>query len=147
MSEHSLNSDATTPAARENAPYPYPQQPVVVAALGSGEQVGRAVEALMEAGVPVSDLDVACGARAAERMRGTGRSGWTDVSMRFTERIGLPNDEITLRNMYEDALTQGQFVVSVLAPNDERKSLAARLLAANGATLLHFLDKYSFEVL
>lgn len=134
-------------AASPQGEIPYPPQRLVAAVLGSAEEVGALAKALADAGVPDSDIVVAHGAAAAERMRGTGRTGWTHLAARFTERLGIPNDEIALRNRYEAALKDGAFVVTALAPDDARKTLVAQLMGEHGGTLVHFFDRFTFEVM
>jgi hypothetical protein len=126
---------------------PYPERPVVIGVIGSGKQVGELAQALAAAGVPASDIDIAHGHAAAERLRGTGRTGWAHLAARLTERLGIPNDEIALRNRYEEELRNGEFVVAVLAPDDARKDLVARLMSQHGGTFVNYFDRYTFQVM
>jgi len=145
-----MDHDATRHVERSShagGERPYPERPVVAGVLGSGAQVAALAQALADAGVPASDIDVAHGHAAAESLRGTGRTGWTHLAARLTERLGIPNDEIALRNRYEDELRNGEFVVAVLAPDDERKTLVARLMNQLGATLINYLGRFTFEVM
>jgi hypothetical protein len=44
-----------------------------------------------------------------------------------------------------DALHAGQFVVVVLAPNEERKTLAARMIQQHGGKFINFLGEWMIE--
>ena len=80
-----------------------------------------------------SEIEVIHGAGASEKLRGnTGRSGLAHLAMRFAESIGMPNDETTIKNEYADGLRNGQLLVAVLAPTEERRRLAGRILEEHG---------------
>ena len=75
----------------------------------------------------------------------TGRSGFADMAMRFSAMLGLPNEEAQAKARYEQAMRDGHYVVAVLAPTDERKEQARRILAAHGARDLGFFGRFVIE--
>jgi hypothetical protein len=75
----------------------------------------------------------------------TGRSGFADLAMRFSEFIGVPNDEVTIKNLYADALKKGQLLITVLAPSDDRRQAAGQILTKHGARSVKFFGKYTIE--
>jgi hypothetical protein len=104
------------------------------------------VDALTGGGFLPSEIDVVYGAAAAEKLReNTGRSGLAHLAMRFSESIGLPNDETAIKNQYADGLHRGQILIAVLAPTEDRREQASRLLEENGATNARFFGQYTIE--
>jgi hypothetical protein len=49
--------------------------------------------------------------------------------------------------LYEAALRDGDFVVSVAAGTDERKDVAARILLDHGAHFVNFLGRYTMAMI
>lgn len=127
--------------------FPYPEGRVV-AIIGTVENLWDAEEALVTAGFLESEIDVAHGEAAAEKLRaGTGRSGIANIAMRLVAKFGLPNDEMAQRRRYEEALRDGQFVITVVAPTDERKVLASQIIHDHGGSFIHFFGQRTFEVM
>ena len=139
------NTDAH---ARENAKdneVRYPENRVV-GLLDTAEQLESAVDALTTGGFLPSEIEVVHGAAAAEKLReNTGRSGFAHLAMRFAESLGMPNDETSIKNQYADGLAKGQLLLTVLAPTDERRQVAGRLLQERGATNVRFFGRYTIE--
>lgn len=50
-----------------------------------------------------------------------------------------------MRRRYEDALRAGSFVLSILAPTEERKERAAETLHAQGARFVNFMGRFTSE--
>ena len=97
-------------------PIRYPRQNVV-AVIDTAEQMEDAVNELTAGGFLESEIGIGSGADIADRMRETtGRSGFTAMAMRFSEALGVPNDESEVKARYEQAMRDGRFVVAVLAP-------------------------------
>lgn len=123
----------------------YPENRVV-GLFDTKEQLQSAVDALTSGGFLPSEIDLVHGAAASEKLRqNTGRSGLAHLAMRFAESIGVPNDETAIKNQYADGLARGQLLITVLAPTDERRKVAGRLLEANGATNVRFFGQYTIE--
>jgi hypothetical protein len=123
----------------------YPEDRLV-GLVDSPERLESVVDALTSGGIPRSEIEVTCGAAAAERLReNTGRTGLADLVMRFSEFIGMPNDESAIKNQYADALATGQLVISVPAASDDRREAAARILHELGATDVKFFGKRTIE--
>ena len=148
MSEPRTDRDATQESAgRPTEPIRYPTNHIA-AIVDTPEQLGGAIEALAGSGVGESQLRVLCGPAEAERLDSTtGRSGLLDLVLRFTERIGLPDDELAVKERYEQALRDSQFVVLVAAPTAELKERAARILREHGGHFINFLGRFTREAI
>ena len=134
--------------ARENAKdkeVRYPENRVV-GLLDTTEQLESAVEALTSGGFLPSEIECIHGAAASEKLRAnTGRSGLAHLAMRLAESIGMPNDETAIKNQYADGLGNGQLLLAVLAPSEERRRVAVRILEKHGGTNVRFFGQYTIE--
>ena len=120
----------------------------VVAIVDTADQARAAWTALTGAAFLESEVTVTYGQAAAEAVAAaTGRSGLTNLAMRVAERFGVVDDEMAMKERYEQALKEGHFVVAVLAPTEERKELAGRLLRDHGARFVHYMGRFSIEPL
>jgi len=123
----------------------YPENRVV-GLLATTEQLESAVGALTSGGFLASEIEVIHGAAASEKLRkNTGRSGLAHLAMRFAESIGIPNDETAIKNQYADELASGQLLLTVLAPTEERRRVAGRILEEHGGTKVKFFGQYTIE--
>jgi hypothetical protein len=123
----------------------YPENHVV-GLLDTMEQVESAVTALTTGGFLLSEIQLVHGAAAAEKLRqNTGRSGLAHLAMRFAEFIGIPTDETAIKNQYADGLGKGQLLLMVLAPTEERRRAAGRILEAHGGTNIRFFGQYTIQ--
>jgi len=131
--------------ARESFSYPTNHLVSVVDTL---EQLRSAVDALTSSGFLDSEVNVSAGEGVADALSATtGRTGWADIAMRLTERVGLPNDEMLMKRQYEEALRDGHYVLSVLALTDDRKDRAARIIADHGGHYINFLGRFSIQAM
>jgi len=120
----------------------------VVGIIDTAEQVRAAYLALTSSGFLESEVTVSSGQAAAEALNAnTGRSGLSHLAIRIAERFGVSNDEMDLKERYEEALREGRFVLFVLAPTDERRELAASILRDQGAHTVNFLGRFAIEPL
>lgn len=134
------NQDSTTQSDR---PVRYPTNHVV-GVVDTAEQLKSAVTALTGGGFLASEVEVVCGPAAADALaKSTGRTGLTNLAMRVAERFGVWDDEMEMKARYEQALRDGRFLVSTLAPTEERRALAARILEDHGGHLINFLGRFS----
>jgi hypothetical protein len=134
-------------ADRASQPIRYPTNHVL-GIIDKPEQLRSALAALESGGFLESELGVRCGEGMADALAASsGRTGLSDLAMRFTEWIGLANDEMAVKNRYEAALRDGAFVVSVAAATDERKDVAARILRDHGAHFVNFLGRFTMEMI
>lgn len=103
-------------------------------------------DALTAAGFLDSEIEILCGQAAGEKLRAnTGRGGIFDIAMRVVSALGMPDDETAVKNEYADALRDGDLVVVVMAPTDERKELAARVLREHGGRFVNFMGRSTIE--
>ena len=118
----------------------------VVGVLDTEQQVADAVAALTAGGFLASEVQVATGPAAADRLNaGTGRLGFGNLAVRVAERLGVANDEMRLKDRHEEALRDGRFLILVATPTDERKDRAAQLLGERGAHTLVHMGRFSIE--
>lgn len=131
----------------QSEPVRYPEGHVV-GVLDTVHRLAEATNALLEGGFFDSEIDVACGVAAADRLKATtGRGGLTDLLMRIAQHIGLENEETEAKALYEQALRDGKFALRVVTPTDERKDRAKQILAEHGATSVNYFGRYTIEVL
>jgi hypothetical protein len=128
-------------------PIRYPRQNVV-AIIDTAQQMEDAVDELTAGGFLESEIGIGSGTDIADRMRETtGRSGFMAMAMRFSEALGVPNDESDVKGHYEQAMRDGRFVVAVLAPTSERKKRAVDILASHGAHDAVYFGRFVIEKL
>ena len=108
----------------------YPENHVV-GVVDTPEQLRSAAKALTGGGFLTSELGVSCGTDAADALDAT------------TGRTGIENDEMAVKERYEQALRDGHFVVAISAPTEERKALAAKILQEHGGHFVNFLGRYT----
>ena len=142
MTEPRIDRDATQQSVPRSAePVLYPENHVV-GVVDTPAQLTSAAAALTGAGFRDSEFSVSSGRGAADAVQAsTGRTGLANLAIRIAERIGIADDEMAVKNQYEQALRDGRFVVSVFAPSDERKSLAAQILRDHGGHFINFLGR------
>jgi hypothetical protein len=137
-------SQSPRPSA-DDTPIRYPENRTL-GVLDSEEQLTDALEALTTGGFLESEVEVLCGRATAERLRAnTGRTGYAHFAMRLVESIGLPNEELQIKNQYADAIADGGFLVSVFTPSEERQELAARLLREHGGRSVRYFGRYTIQ--
>ena len=93
-----------------------------------------------------SEIQYGTGATAADELdASTGRTGLTALLIRLAEHIGVTDEEMEMKNRYEQAMRDNKFVVSVAAPTDERKQRATEMLRAHGAHAMAYYGKRTIE--
>lgn len=114
----------------------YPQDDIlaVVEDRSTGE---RAVQALKDAGVSETDVDLLDGAWFAEAIRAAGRQH--GIARRLAQF--LPTDESLLVRRYLEEAEQGHFIVVVHAPRPEDVERARAVLAEHGAREMRHYDR------
>jgi len=141
------NHAPDTRTDENGAPVQYPEGSVV-GIVDTVDQLESAIEALTSNGFLRSEIVVVYGEAAAERLdASTGRTGLGDLAMRLAAALGMPDDETMVKEGYEQALRDGYFVVLVLAPTEDRKKLAARILEEYGGHFVNFLGRFTIEAL
>jgi hypothetical protein len=139
------NTGARARANIKDTEVRYPENRVV-GLFDTREQLESAVDALTSGGFLPSEIEVLHGAAASEKLReNTGRSGIAHLAMRFAESIGLPNDETAIKNEYADGLANGQLLLTVLAPTEDRRRVAGRILEEHAGTKVRFFGQYTIE--
>ena len=120
----------------------------VVGVLDTSNQLAAAVTDLTSGGFLESEISVAHGSDAADRVDATtGRGGITGLAIRVAQSLGLQNEESEFKDHYEEAMRSGQFVIRVAAPSDERKDRATEILKQHGAHSVTYYGKYTIQKL
>ena len=139
MSDPQLNRDEREVRYPENR---------LLGVVDSPDQVSRTLDALASSGFPESDIEIICGASAANTLRAnTGRTGLTNVVMRLVESLGMPDDETQIKTQYADLLESGGYLVAVKAATAERKADAVRILKDNGGRSINFFGSLVIEAM
>ena len=146
MTEPRTDRDLSqTTAGQAAEPIRYPENHVL-GVVDAPDQVSTVAAALADAGFRSSEISVVSGPAAADALHSsTGRTGLAHLAIRIAERIGIEDDEMETKEGYEQALRRGGFVVSVLAPTEERKDVAAKVLRDHGGHFIHFLGRRTIE--
>ena len=146
MSEPHPGRESTRDATeRDTDPIRYPLNHVV-GLMDTPEQVRCALDTLTGPFLE-SEIKVVCGGeQEADRLRATtGRTGLLDHVLRIAQSIGITNDELEVKDRYEQALREGHVMVHVLAPTDERKERAAQGLRDCGGHFINFFGRFTRE--
>ena len=139
--DHHAAGQADTSADRTR----YPENHVV-AVLDTKAQVTAAVEALMSGGFMDSEIQYGTGAAAADELgASTGRTGLAALLIRLAERIGVADEEMEMKDRYEQAMRDNRFVIAIAAPTGDRKDRAAQILKEHGAHTMAFFNKHTIE--
>lgn len=148
MTEPRTNQDAARDVA--GSPSKLVRYPAdhVLGVVDTPEQLIAAVAALRDARFLDSEIDVWRGQAAADALdASTGRTGLAHLVIRVAERLGASNDEMAMKERYEQALRDGGFVVAVFAPTSERTELAAQTLREHDGHFINWMGRFTIEPL
>jgi hypothetical protein len=148
MSGASDTDDAGKHSGTErDEPVAYPERNVV-AVLDTREQMSAAVAALTGGGFLPSEIRVETGADRADAVDASpGRGGLAGLLIRLAEHLGMTDEEMELKNIYEQAMRDDLFVLAVLAPSAERREHAADILRAHGGRAIAYHGKRTIELM
>jgi hypothetical protein len=133
--------------SKKGEPISYPTNHIV-GILDTQEQTKAVFDALTNSPIPPAEFHIRCGPDAAARLEAsTGHKGLVGMLIRVTETLGIPDYEMHVKDGYEKALREGHFLVSVLAPTEERKNLVRNILLGNGAHSVNFMGRSVIETL
>jgi hypothetical protein len=148
MTEPHADRDAAPESRRQPSELLHYPTNHVVAIVDTPERATAALTALAGGGFSGSEVVVGCGREVADALDATsGRTGLANLAIRVAERLGTPFEETEVKERYEEALRDGKIVLSVLAPDGERKERAAELLAEHGAHFINYLGRFSIETI
>jgi hypothetical protein len=140
-----MSSVPTDHEADAGEPIRYPTNHVV-GVVDTIAQVDALMPDLIGAGFADADVQVHSGAAQAEALdESTGRSGIANLAIRIAEKLGIENIEMERKELYEQAMRDGKFVVLVAAPDDEHKDRAAATLEKHGAHTVSFHGRFTIE--
>jgi uncharacterized protein (TIGR02246 family) len=118
----------------------------VVGTIAAAEHADAAVKALVEAGFDTQSIDVLHGERDLNRLDPTGAEhGVLERLQRALIRTGGPAEEYQRLMHHVDDVRAGRFVIMVLAPERERRTIAADILDTHGAEFVGFYGKWAWQ--
>ena len=145
MSEQKDGSAAGEARTPEHEIDGYPTDHLA-AVIDTRDDTVAAVEALTADGFTSSEIHVVAGAEAATALEArTGRTGLAGLAIRIAERLGIENDEMMVKQRFEQALRDGRYLVFVDSADQERKERASAILHAHGAHHVGFLGRFTME--
>ncbi|HEU4689480.1 MAG TPA: SgcJ/EcaC family oxidoreductase [Vicinamibacterales bacterium] len=133
----------TNPTARSFIPYPTNR---VVGTIADAEHADAAIKTLMEAGFDRQAIDVLHGDEDLSRLDPTGADhGVLERLQRALIRTGGPAEEYKHLMHHVEDVRAGRFVIMVLAPEREGRTVAADILNAHGAEFVGFYGRWAWE--
>ena len=131
--------------ATERSFIPYPTNRVV-GTIASAEHANAAVKSLVEAGFERQSIDVLSGQEDLSRLDPTGSEhGVLERLQRALIRAGRPAEEHKHLMRHVEDVRAGRFVVMVLAPEREARTIAADILSAHGAEFVGFYGRWAWR--
>jgi uncharacterized protein (TIGR02246 family) len=135
----------TNPTERSFIPYPTNR---VVGTIADAEHAGAAVKALVEAGFDRQAIDVLHGDEDLSRLDPTGADhGVLERLQRALIRTGGPAEEYKHLMHHVEDVRAGRFVIMVLAPDREGRTIAAGILNAHSAEFVGFYGRWAWQEL
>jgi hypothetical protein len=125
-------------------PIQYPTNHVV-AILDSSVQTACAVDGLLDGGFLDPEINFIRPEEVDRLSTGTGHRGVLDWFVRVTQSVGLKDDEMEMKEGYEQALRQGRTVIAVLTETEERKDRAAKIIRECGGHFINFFGRLKLE--
>ena len=123
---------------------PYPTNRVV-GTIADADQTDAAVAALVNAGFERESIDVLHGEQDLSRLDPQGtQHGILERLQRALIRTGGPAEEHRHLLHHADDLRAGRFVVMVLAPERDRRTVAGDILDAHGAEFVGFYGRWAW---
>jgi hypothetical protein len=118
----------------------------VVGTIADAKSARAAIDALLQAGVALEDIDVLHGEDDLRRLDPSGAEhGFLARFQRTLIRLAGPVEESAhLRHHVED-LRAGRFVIMVLAKGQDRRDLVAGTLDAHGAEFVGFYGRWAWN--
>jgi len=135
----------TNPTERGFIAYPTNR---VVGTVANAEHADAAVKALVEAGFDRQSIDVLHGEEDLNRLDATGAEhGVMGRLQRAVIRTGGPAEEYKHLMHHVEDVRAGRFVIMVLAPEREKRTIAADILEAHGAEFVGFYGRWVLQEL
>lgn len=133
--------------ASSEAFIPYPTHRVV-GTISDPNDARTAIQTLVTSGFAPEEIDVLHGEDDLRRLDPSGVDhGFLARFQRTLIRLAGAADEYRHLRHHVDDVRAGRFVIMVLAPEHDRRELAADILRAHGAEFLAFYGRWSYEEL
>src|SRR5690349_5881088 len=125
----------------------YPSERVV-GTIADAKSARAAIEMLLREGFQDSDIDILRGEQDVHRLDPTGEEhGFLARFQRTLIRVLGPAEESKYLSRHVEDLRAGRFVIMVLAPEPEKRKLAARILNAHDGEFVGFYGPWSWQSL
>ena len=135
----------TNPPERSFIPYPINR---VVGTIADAKHSDAAVKALVDAGFDRDSIDVLHGADDLSRLDPTGAEhGILERLQRALIRTGGSAEEYKHLMHHVEDVRAGRFVIMILAPEREGRTVAADILNAHGAEFVGFYGRWAWQAL
>lgn len=137
-------SDSETSGAAGDQPPEQIKYPVnhIVGIINTDREAAHTVKALRTGGFLDSEVHVAAGQAEADALHAqTGRGGLADLAIRVAEFLGVSDDEMETKALYEQAMRDGRFVFVIDAPSEDRRNQAAKILREHGAHTVNYMGR------
>ena len=133
----------TKPTERGFIPYPTNR---VVGTIADAERAAAAVAALVAAGFDRHSIEVLHGEEDLSRLDPTGTEhGALEQLQRTLLRAGRPVEEYRHLMHHVEDVRAGRWVIMVLAPEREPRTIAADILSGHGAEFVGFYGRWAWE--
>jgi hypothetical protein len=120
----------------------------VVGTIADAKRARAAIETLLSEGFTDSDIDILRGEKDLHRLDPTGEEhGFLARFQRTLIRVLGPAEESKYLSRHVEDLRAGRFVIMVLAPEPEKRKLAARILNAHDGEFVGFYGPWSWQSL
>ena len=144
MESGHADRDDTAPAGEWSAVRKGRPTNHVVAVINSVEEATRTIQALTAGGFLDSEIHPLAGRAAADTLHAnTGRTGLSNLAIRIADRLGIADDEMELKSVYEQALRDGHVLLAIESPTEARRERAAQILHDHGAHSVNFLGRFA----
>ena len=104
-----------------------------------------AIEALIEAGYKLEEIDVLYGEEGMRRLDPTGKEH--GLLARFQRTVLQYNEERKYLNHHEADIRAGHFVIMVLAEEPERRETVKEILQSHGGHFIVFFGRWTMRLL
>jgi predicted SnoaL-like aldol condensation-catalyzing enzyme len=118
----------------------------VVGTIIDAQDARAALDSLLSAGFQSEDIDLLHGEKDLHRLDPTGAEhGFLAQFQRTLIRTAGPAEEFKYLSRHVDDVREGRFVIMVLAPEREKRDLAADVLNSHRAEFVGFYGRWAFQ--
>jgi hypothetical protein len=140
----SSQTTRTASPAHTGSDIRYPRDRII-AVVDTRQHLRAMLVSLLQPGVQNEDI-ATLDARDTDRMRATtGHAAPVSWFVRLAQRLGLKDDELEVKERYEEELRAGRLTVAVRATDSSLRARVIRILQPNGGHFIHSFGRYTIE--